>query len=138
MQGRKNCKLTINVTNVKLSCYALCLCYLLKKWTVFLACFCNKKNKNSPSANRETRSWKTTSSSFKGIRFAEEDLSEILVAEEIAKFKIPQTIPVLLEFIPTNVRDVELEEEKRARTRAQALADKSNASKEASHSSGRT
>ena len=36
-----------------------------------------------------------------------------------------------LEFIPTNVGDVESEEEKRARNRAQSLADKSYASKEA-------
>ena len=53
-------------------------------------------------------------------RFAEEDLSEILDAEEISRLKTPPTIPELLEFIPTNVGDVETDEEKRARTRAQA------------------
>jgi hypothetical protein len=62
-------------------------------------------------------------------RFAEEDLSEILDAEKIARLKIPPTIPAHLEFIPTNVGDQETEEEKRARTRAQILADKSYASK---------
>ena len=63
-------------------------------------------------------------------------MSEILDAEKIARLKIPSTIPAHLEFIPTNVGDVESEEEKRARTRAQSLADKSYASKEASHLQG--
>ena len=44
---------------------------------------------------------------FLDKRFAEEDLSEILDAEEISRLKIPPTIPALLEFIPTNVGDVE-------------------------------
>ena len=74
-----------------------------------------KKNNKFTISKQETRSWKTTSSTLKSIRFAEEDLSEILVAEEIARLKIPPTIPALLEFIPTNVGDVESEEEKRAR-----------------------
>jgi hypothetical protein len=69
-------------------------------------------------------------------RFAEGDLSEILDAEEISRLKIPPTIPVLLEFIATNVGDVESDEDKRARIRAQALADKSYASKEAAHLEG--
>jgi hypothetical protein len=69
-------------------------------------------------------------------RFAEEDLSEILDAEEISGLKIPPSIPALLEFIPTNVGGVESDEDKRARLRAQALADKSYASKEASHLDG--
>ena len=63
-------------------------------------------------------------------------MSEILDAEKIARLKIPSTIPAHLEFIPTNVGDVESEEEKRARTRAQSLADKSYASKEASDLQG--
>ena len=63
-------------------------------------------------------------------------MSEILDAEEIARVKIPPTIPALLEFIPMNVGDVESEEERRARNRAQALADKSYVSKEASHLDG--
>ena len=75
---------------------------------------------------------------FLDERFAEEDLSEILDAEEISGLKIPQSIPALLEFIPTNVGDVESDEDKRARIRAQALADKSYASKEAAHLAGRT
>ena len=73
---------------------------------------------------------------FLDERFAEEDLSEILDAEEIARLKIPPTIPAHLEFIPTNVGDQETEEEKRARSRAQILADKSYASKESSHLEG--
>jgi hypothetical protein len=44
---------------------------------------------------------------FLDERFAEEDLSEIQDAEEISRLKIPPTIPALLEFIPTNVGDVE-------------------------------
>ena len=44
---------------------------------------------------------------FLDERFAEEDLSEILDAEEISKLKIPPTIPALLEFILTNIGDVE-------------------------------
>ena len=48
-------------------------------------------------------------------RFAEEDLSEILNAEEITRLKIPSTIPALLEFIPMNVGDVESDEDKRRR-----------------------
>ena len=47
---------------------------------------------------------------FLDERFAEEDLSEILDAEEISRLKIPPTIPALLEFIPTNVGDVETDE----------------------------
>jgi hypothetical protein len=74
---------------------------------------------------------------FLNERFAEEDLSEILDAEEISsRLKIPPTIPALLEFIPTNVGDVESDEDKRARIRAQALAEKSYASKEATHLEG--
>jgi hypothetical protein len=70
-------------------------------------------------------------------RFAEEDLSEILDAEEISRLKIPPTIPAHLEFIPANVVVLEsAEEEKRARNRAQSLADKSYASKEASYLEG--
>ncbi len=49
---------------------------------------------------------------FLDERFAEEDLSEVLDAEEISRFKIPPTIPALLEFIPTNVGDVETDEDK--------------------------
>ena len=73
---------------------------------------------------------------FLDERFAKEDLSEILDAEEIARLKTPPTIPAHLEFIPTNVGDQETEEEKRARNRAQSLADKSYASKEAAHLEG--
>jgi len=67
-------------------------------------------------------------------RFAEEDLSEMLNAEEIARLKIHPAIPALLEFILTNVE--ESVEDKRARIRAQILADKSYASKEAAHLNG--
>ncbi len=58
--------------------------------------------------------------------------------KKISRLKIPPTIPSHLEFIiPTNdVRDIESEEEKRARNRAQSLADKSYASKEAAHLEG--
>ena len=49
---------------------------------------------------------------FLDERFAEEDLSEILDAEEFSRLKIPPTIPAHLEFIPTNVGDQETEEEK--------------------------
>ena len=74
---------------------------------------------------------------FLDERFAdEEDLSEIFDAKEIARLKIPPTIPALLEFIPTNVGDLESDEDKRARIQAQAVADKSYASKEASHLDG--
>ena len=73
---------------------------------------------------------------FLDERFAEEDLSEILDAEKISRLKIPPTIPAHFEFIPMNVGDQESEEEKRARTRAQSLADKSYASKEAAHLEG--
>ena len=74
---------------------------------------------------------------FLDERFAEEeDLSKILDAEEITRLKIPPTIPALLEFIPTNVGDLESDEDKRARIQAQAVADKSYASKEASHLDG--
>ena len=66
-------------------------------------------------------------------RFAKEYLSEILDAGEISRLKISPTIPALLEFIPTNVGDAESEEERRARNRAQIIADKSYVSKEASH-----
>ena len=52
---------------------------------------------------------------FLDERFAEEDLSEILDAEEITRLKIPPTIPALLEFIPMNVGDVESDEDKRRR-----------------------
>ncbi len=55
---------------------------------------------------------------FLDERFAEEDLNKILDAEEISRLKIPPTIPALLEFIPTNVGDVESDEDKRARIRA--------------------
>jgi hypothetical protein len=41
-----------------------------------------------------------------------------------------------LEFIPTNIGDVESDEDKRARIRAQALANKYYASKEAAHLDG--
>ncbi len=51
--------------------------------------------------------------------------------------KIPPAIPALLEFIPpTNVGDLELDEERRARIRAQTLADKSYASREAAYLDG--
>ena len=71
------------------------------------------------------------------MQFAEEDLSEILDADEVARLEIPPAIPALLEFIPTtNVGDVGSDEDKRARIRAQALADKSYASKEAAHLDG--
>ena len=76
---------------------------------------------------------------FLDERFAEDDMSEILLdAEEIFRLKIPPTIPALLEFIPSNVGDVESDEDKRARIWAQALSDKSYASKEAAHLEGRT
>jgi hypothetical protein len=73
---------------------------------------------------------------FLDERFAEEDLSEILDAEEIARLKIPSAIPALLEFIPTIVGDLESDEDKRARILAQTLADNSYASKEAAHLDG--
>ena len=52
---------------------------------------------------------------FLDERFAEEDLSEILDAEEIAILKIPFAILAFLEFTPTNVGDLESDEDKRAR-----------------------
>jgi hypothetical protein len=73
---------------------------------------------------------------FLDEKFAEEDLSEILDAEEISKLEIPPAIPALLEFIPTNAGDVESDEERRARIRAQTLADKSYASREAAYLDG--
>jgi hypothetical protein len=100
---------------------------------------------NLLSAKQETRSWKTISFTLKstrifGILFAiswtKDLLKKILDAEEISRLKIPPTIPAHLEFIPTNVGDLELEKEKRARNRAQSLADKSYASKEASYLEG--
>ena len=104
---------------------------------------------NSQSTRQETRSWTKISFTRRSIRifgifcnflderFAEEDLSEILDAGgEIARLKIPPLIPAHLEFIPTNIGDLESEEEKRARIQAQILADKSYASKEASHLEG--
>ena len=69
---------------------------------------------------------------FLDERFAEEDLSGILDSDEIARLRISPAIPPLLELIPSNVRDVESDEDKRARIRAQALADKSYTSKEES------
>ena len=69
-------------------------------------------------------------------KFAEEDLSEILDTEEISRLNILQAIRALLEFIPTNVGDLESDEDKRARIRAQALADKSYASREAAYLDG--
>jgi hypothetical protein len=61
-------------------------------------------------------------------RFTEEDLSEILDADEITRLKISPAILPLLEFIPPNAGDVEADEDKRARIRAQTLVDKSYAS----------
>jgi hypothetical protein len=49
---------------------------------------------------------------FLDENFAEEDLSEILDAEEISRLKIPPAIPALLEFIPTNVGDLESDEDR--------------------------
>ena len=69
---------------------------------------------------------------FLDKRFAEEDLSKILNAEEeIARLKIPLSISALLKFISTNVGDLESDEDKRARIRAPTFADKSYASKKA-------
>ena len=65
---------------------------------------------------------------FLDERFTEEDLSEILDADEITRLKITPAILPLLEFILPNVGDVEAGEDKRARIRAQPLADKSYAS----------
>ena len=73
---------------------------------------------------------------FMDERFAEEDLSEILDEDEITRIKTPPTIPPLLEFTPENVGDVESEDAKRARVRAQALADKSYASRESQYFEG--
>jgi hypothetical protein len=73
---------------------------------------------------------------FLDKKFAEEDLSEILDAEEISRLKIPPAIPALLEFIPLNAGDVESDEERRARIRAQTFADKSYASREAAYLDG--
>ena len=73
---------------------------------------------------------------FLDERFAEEDLSEILDAEEISRLKIPPTIPELLEFIPTNVGDVESDEDKRARIRARTC--RQILREQGSSSSGRT
>ena len=74
---------------------------------------------------------------FLDERFAEEDLSEFLDADEVARLKILPAIPAIPEFIPTNVGDVgSSDEDKRARTRAQALADKSYASKKAARLDG--
>ena len=49
---------------------------------------------------------------FLDEKFAEEDLSDILDAEEILRLKIPPAIPALLEFIPINVGDIESDEER--------------------------
>ena len=59
--------------------------------------------------------WNSFCNNFLDERFAKEDLSEILDAEEISRLKIPPTIPAHLEFIPTNVGDLESEEKKSAR-----------------------
>ena len=69
---------------------------------------------------------------FLDERFAEEDLSGILDSDEIARLRISSAISPLLELIPSNIRDVESDEDKRARIRAQAFADKSYACKEES------
>ena len=70
---------------------------------------------------------------FLDERFAKEDLSEILDAEETARLKIPPTIPAHLELIPTNIGDLESEEQKSsANSRRQVLRE------QRSLSSGRT
>ena len=60
---------------------------------------------------------------FLDERFAEEDLSEILDTDEIARIKTPPIIPAMIEFVPENPGDVESDEARRARARGQALAD---------------
>jgi hypothetical protein len=71
---------------------------------------------------------------FLDKRFAAEDLRKILDAEEeIARLKITSA---LLKFIPTNVGDLESEEDKRARIRAPTFADKFYASKKAAYLDG--
>ncbi len=98
-----------------------------------------KTNKNLEDDFVYTQKHKNFCNSFCNIldeRFAEEGLSEILDTEEIARLKIPPTIPAHLEFTPTNVGGQESDEDKRARIRAQALADKSYASKETAHLEG--
>ena len=71
-------------------------------------------------------------------KFAEEDLSDIFDEHEINKIKTPPTIPALMEYEPDHDGLDETEEEWRARSRAQTIADKSYAGKEASHLSGLT
>ena len=89
-KGKKNNKKFARKQEIRRQ---LCL-YVLKKHKNIWNSFCN----------------------FLDERFAEEDLSWILDAEEIARSKIPPTIPALLEFIPANVGDLESDE---ARIRAQ-------------------
>ena len=92
----------------------------------------NKKlDENFVYAQKHKNIWNSFCN-FLGEKFAEEDLSEILDAKEISRLKIPPAIPALLEFIPTNVGDVESDEERRAQT----LADKSYASREAAYLDG--
>ena len=110
-----------------------------------------KKNRNGGSSNSKAGTRKlddnfiytqkhkrvfTEFCNFLDEKFAEEDLSEILNEEEVARLKIPPVIPPLLEFEPEYVGIDETEEERRARARAQSLADKSYASKDASHQEG--
>ena len=73
---------------------------------------------------------------FLDERFAEEDLSEILDTDEIARIKTPPIIPAMIEFVPENPGDVESDEARRARARGQALADKSYASRESNYLEG--
>ena len=73
---------------------------------------------------------------FLDERFAEEDLSEILDPDEIARIKTPPIIPAMIEFVPENPGDVESDEARRARARGQALADKSYASRESNYLEG--
>jgi hypothetical protein len=61
-------------------------------------------------------------SKFLDKKFAEEDLSEILDEDEVARIKTAPTIPPMLQFQPQTPGEVESEEAKRTRTRGQSLA----------------
>ena len=75
-------------------------------------------------------------SNFLDERFAEEDLSEILDEDEVTRIKTAPTISQMLRFELQTQGEVESKEAKRVRERAQTLADKSYAAREAQHFDG--
>jgi hypothetical protein len=73
---------------------------------------------------------------FLDEKFIDEEVGEILDEAEVLRIKTPPAIPAMLEYEPANPADVETEDEKAARKRAQSLLDKSYAAREASHLEG--